>query len=169
MQSNKICLDFPFVLSENFMPEYMGFYYSQPIGGGYFTTTIIGIIIIFIPWLWKKIKEHNKQMSIVIAVSIIMSFGLIILETNKCGSIGRYMMDFVWMTNISVVLVILWIFNSIKEEKNKFIFVKILAVLIVISCIINTLLIFSNEGNLLKKGHNLTTYYYIKYLFSFWM
>lgn len=165
----KFCLDFPFVFSENFMPEYMGFYYSQPIGGGYFTTSIIGIIILFIPWLWKKIKEHNKEMRFIIAGSIVISFCLIILETNKCGSLGRYMLDFAWMINIAVVLLILLLYFNIKEGNNKILFIKGLMLLIVISCVINTLLIFSNEGHLLKKGHNLTRYYYLKYLFSFWM
>ena len=165
----KFCLDFPFVFSENFMPEYMGFYYSQPIGGGYLTTSIIGIIILFIPWLWKKIKEHNKEMRFIIAGSIVISFCLIILETNKCGSLGRYMMDFAWMINIAVVLLILLLYSNIKEGNNKILFIKVLMLLIVISCVINTLLIFSNEGHLLKKGHNLTRYYYLKYLFSFWM
>lgn len=108
-------------------------------------------------------------MRFIIAGSIVISFCLIILETNKCGSLGRYMMDFAWMINIAVVLLILLLYSNIKEGNNKILFIKVLMLLIVISCVINTLLIFSNEGHLLKKGHNLTRYYYLKYLFSFWM
>ena len=39
--------EFPFVTSQNWVPEYNGYYFSIGIGGGYFATSIIGIILLF--------------------------------------------------------------------------------------------------------------------------
>lgn len=161
--------DFPFVTSTSFMPEYMGYYYSQPVGGGYFTVTIIGIVILLLPWLWKKAKEYNKEMNALIILSVAVAIVLSIFEASKAGSVGRYTMDFLWMLNIATVLLILLLYNYLKSECAKLTFIKILLLLIMISCIMNTLLVYSNENALLERRFNLKTFYYIKYLIAFWI
>lgn len=160
--------DFPFVISENWFPEYNGFYYSLPIGGGYFTTSIIGIVIILIPWIYKKLRDFNKEMFVFIIFSIFLGVFLIIFESNKCGSIGRYMLDFAWLFNLSASLIILFLFDRIRSKEVKNICTRVLMFVILFSCMINSLVIYSNENNLLKIDDNLKVYYFINYMFCFW-
>lgn len=164
----KFISDFPFVISENWLPEYNGFYYSQPIGGGYFVTSIIGMVIILIPFIYKKLKEFNKEMFIFIILNIFLGVFLIIFESNKCGSLGRYMLDFSWLFNISAILIILFLFNKIRNGEIKSIFTRVLLFMILFSCLNNSLVIYSNENNLLNKDNNLKGYYFIDYMFCFW-
>lgn len=161
--------EFPFVTAYNWMPEYNGYYFSIGIGGGYFATSIIGIILLFAPYLLKKIKKCNKEMFSFIVISLILGIAIAIFESNKCGSIGRYMVDFIWLFNISTILLIIFIYNRLKEEEHKKIFMKTLLIIILISSVINTLMIYSYEHRLLKCEENINAYYFIKYMMCFWL
>lgn len=165
----KVIPTFPFVTSENWLPEYNGYYFSIAVGGGYFATSLIGIVIVLLPWLRKKIKKYNKEMSIFIIITIILGLFIAIFESNKCGSLGRYMMDFIWLFNIVAILLVLFIYKQIKSNEYKKLFIKILMIIILISCIINTLMIYSYEAELLKLSGNIDMYYFIKYMFCFWL
>lgn len=164
----KIIPEFPFVTSENWQPEYTGFYYSQSIGGGYFATSLIGIVLLLIPTIKNKIKKYSKEMYQLIIVLITIGIILAIIESNKAGSIGRYMMDFIWLFNIATSLVILFIYKNIQSEELKQIFIKILCTVVLISCGVNWLMTFSAENYLIKK-FSLEVYHFIKYMICFWI
>lgn len=161
--------NFPFISSVNWMPEYIGYYFSIAIGGGYFPTSIIGITLLFAPYLMKKIKKCNKEMFCFILINIIVGMAIAVFESNKCGSIGRYMMDFVWLFNISVILMLLFIYNKLEKEELKKIFIKTLVIIVLISCIINLLMIYSYEEELMKSLKGINIYYFIKYMTCFWL
>lgn len=161
--------DFPFITSMNWMPEYNGYYFSIAIGGGYFATSLIGMIILFAPYLLKKIKKSNKEMFSFIVISLVLGLVIAIFESNKCGSIGRYMVDFIWLFNIVTILLILFIYNRLKIEEHRKKLVKTLVIIILISCIINTLMIYSYENRLLKSAENINIYYFMKYMMCFWL
>ena len=161
--------NFPFITAYNWVPEYNGFYYSLPIGGGYFATSIIGLILVFTPYLLKKIRKSNKEMFYLIIINIVLGVFIAIFESNKCGSIGRYMVDFIWLFNIAVILMLLFIYNKIKKEEFRKVFMKILMTVILISCIINLVMIYSYEHSLLKSLENINIYYFIEYMICFWL
>ena len=158
----RIVATFPFIISENFIGEYNGFYYSQPVGGGFFTTSIIGIIIFALPWLKKELKRYNKNMLKLIYVLLGIATFIMCFASNKTGSLGRYMLDFAWMYTIVAIFLLLFIYTKIKKEKNKSMFIKIILLITVISLIINILVIYSNENSLLLRNKNLYIYYFIK-------
>ena len=104
-----------------------------------------------------------------IVISLVLGLVIAIFESNKCGSIGRYMVDFIWLFNIVTILIILFIYNRLKIEEHRKILVKTLLIIILISCIINTLMIYSYEHRLLKSAENINVYYFMKYMMSFWL
>ena len=112
-------------------------FYIENIGGGVIMTSVIGIILFFIPSLFKKIKE--KELKKYICLSISLAFLLIFVSGNFNSLIGRYMLDFNYLFYLVIIILSLYL---MKIEKNK-ILEKIYYVGILISIFINFLAILS--------------------------
>lgn len=153
---------FPFIVSENFIGAYNGYYYSQPVGAGFFVMSILGCVILLLPWITKYLKEYNKQMLYLIYLLIGIATFLMAFAANKTGTLGRYMLDFEWLYTMSSILILLFIYTKIKKEKNKKIFIKIILIVTIISLALNIMVLYSNEGRLLGINKNLNIYYFIK-------
>ena len=111
----------------------------ERLGGGIITTSILTLIIIFIPKIFKKIKE--KELKIYISLSLIIAFSLIIISSGIGAIIGRYMLDFSYL--FYFITVILWL-QIIKNSKNKNIYQNIYLFLCLISILINFIISNTN-------------------------
>lgn len=111
----------------------------ERLGGGIITTSILSLIILFIPKIFKKIKE--KELKIYISISLIIAISLIIISSGIGAIIGRYMLDFGYL--FYFITVILWL-QIIKNSKNKNIYQNIYLILCVISILINFLVSNTN-------------------------
>lgn len=108
----------------------------EKLGGGLFATSILSIIIIFIPKIFKFIKE--KELKKYIIISLILSLTLIGLSSGIGAIIGRYMLDFNYLIYLITVILCLYTINHYNNN-NKI--TNIYYILTIISIIIN--LIFS--------------------------
>ena len=110
----------------------------ENIGGGIFTTSIIGIIIIFIPIIFKYIKE--KEIKTYIILSLFLTFSLIILSSGIGALIGRYMLDYNYLFYFITVILSLYTINNLKYKHTN----KIYMIICLISIIINLILSGTN-------------------------
>lgn len=104
----------------------------EKLGGGIFTTSILSLIILFIPKIFKQIKE--KELKTYIGLSLTIAITLIIISSGIGAIIGRYMLDFNYI--FYFITTILWLY-IIKFTKNKNIYTNIYIILCTISIIIN--------------------------------
>lgn len=110
----------------------------ENIGGGVITTSLIGYILIFIPFIIKHIKE--KELKIYINLSLILSLILIMISSGIGALIGRYMLDFNYLIYFIIVILSLTLLEKYKNKNLTIIYI----ILITISIILNFLLITSN-------------------------
>ena len=111
----------------------------ENIGGGIIPTSILGIIILFIPKIFKNIKE--KELKLYIIISLLLASSLILLSTNIGALIGRYMLDFNYIFYFITVILSLTIINNSKYKNTKNIYI----ILCILSITINLLLSATNN------------------------
>jgi len=132
---------FPFRLTNLFptLPLIADFHIEN-IGGGVITTSIIGFVILFIPKIFKYIKDN--YLKIYIILSLVVAFIIMILSSGLGALIGRYMLDFNFVFYLVIVILslyILKIYNNNSKIKN------IYFTLILFSIIINFLITTTNK------------------------
>lgn len=129
----------PFKIHSVYNPiPFIGDFFIENIGGGILTTSVIGIIIIFIPKIFKYIKE--KELKLYLIISLILAMILMILPSTIGSLIGRYMLDFNYLFYFIIVILSLYILKIIKNKNLS----KIYNILLIISIIINYMLITTN-------------------------
>jgi hypothetical protein len=116
-------------------------YYIEALGGGIITTSVIGIILLFFPYIIKKATEIQKSLKIFMGLSLTLGFILIAIISNQVGSVGRYMMDFNYLFMINIVLLSVMLYNKAKDKK---LFSNIYIILSSISILINFMLSLTN-------------------------
>lgn len=135
----KISIIYPFrLLGTNGNIPIITDFYIETIGGGIITTSIIGLIIFFIPIIFKQIKEKELKIYIILALTIGIS--MIILSSGIGSLIGRYMLDFNYLFYFIIVILSLYVLNILKKEKYN----KLYLILIIISIFINFMLSTTN-------------------------
>lgn len=110
----------------------------EDIGGGVMVTSILGFIILFIPKIFKYIKE--KELKIYIILSLGLAFFLILFSSGIGALIGRYMLDFNYLFYFIIVILSLYI---LKISKNKSLS-SAYKVMAIISILINFMLTMTN-------------------------
>ena len=121
----------------NYFPILTDFH-VEDIGGGVLTTSFIGFVIFFIPFLIKFIKD--KKLKIYLIMTSIMAFVLIFISSSIGASIGRYMLDFNYLIYFVIIVVS---FNYIQNDDSK-VLNKVYTFVIILSIIVNFLLSLSN-------------------------
>lgn len=106
----------------------------EKIGGGLITTSILSIIILFIPKIFKFIKE--KELKIYIILSILLSLFIMGFSSSIGAIVGRYMLDFNYLIYFVTVILCLY---TINHYNNKYI-LKIYYILTTLSIILNLIL-----------------------------
>ena len=107
----------------------------EKIGGGIITTSIISIIILFIPKIFKHIKE--KELKTYITLSLIIGSFLIIISSGIGALIGRYMLDFNYIFYFITVILWLYIINKTKNKNTESIYILLCIISIYINIIIS--------------------------------
>jgi hypothetical protein len=110
----------------------------EDIGGGVMVTSILGFIILFIPKIFKYIKE--KELKIYVILSLGLAFFLILFSSGIGALIGRYMLDFNYLFYFIIVILSLYI---LKISKNKSLS-SAYKVFAIISILINFMLTMTN-------------------------
>lgn len=137
----KIIPQSPYLI-ENRLFNYLGFYYNEPIKCS-IASTIIPFILLFIPFIYNKLKKHKDFWDTVRNMLIIGIF-LVGYESLIAGLVSRYMIDFAFLFNISSILIIFFIYtNILKKCDYKIKFIKIITILIIISITIQTWMLFN--------------------------
>lgn len=114
-------------------------FYIEATGGGTITTSLIGIIILFIPKIIKYIKE--KELKIYIILSLILALSLTVISSGTNAIVGRYMLDFNYLYYFIIVILSLILLNK-NQNKKLIIIYKILNL---ISIFINFMLATTNN------------------------
>ena len=133
---NKININlFPLTISEpSARLGILGDFNIERIGGGIFTTSILSIIIIFIPKIFKFIKEKEIKTYIILSLSLaLIQMGF---SSGIGALIGRYMLDFNYLIYFVTVILSLYTINHYKNKK----ITNIYYILTIISIIINFIL-----------------------------
>ncbi len=161
--------DFPFVVSNDTLPFYQGIYYNSSVGGGIFAVGILPFVLLLLPFLYKNIKEKNKQLLYFVLLSIAIGILIIVIAASMAGNIGRYMVDCAWLFNLTTILIILFIYEKLcNNDFSESIITRIILFCVVTCSIINFLLAITGENNLIYEL-NIQNFYKLKYLFSFWI
>lgn len=113
-------------------------FFIETTGGGTITTSVIGIIILFLPKILKYIKE--KELKTYIILSLILAFSLTTLSSSTSAIVGRYMLDFNYLYYFITVILSLIILNKYENKK----LTNIYKILTIISIFINFMLATTN-------------------------
>lgn len=114
----------------------LGDFNIERIGGGIFTTSILSIIIIFIPKIFIFIKE--KEIKKYIIVSLILALFLMGFSSSIGALIGRYMLDFNYLIYFITVILCLYTINHYKNQKITNIYYILATISIIINLILST-------------------------------
>ena len=156
---------FPFVVTTEEVINFYGYYVDSQMAGGLLILNPVILALLFIP----KVKKHiSKDLFIFIVSLLVSSFVIVIAEIIIAGSTQRYAADFAWMLVLAGMLVILAIYNIIKNQTfRKYMFMGVFIV-VLYSFIVGFLLYgIQGENNTLYNFYN-DQYYGIRYAISFW-
>ncbi len=112
--------------------------YIEDIGGGIISTSIIGIVIFFFPWIINKIKD--KKLKIYLILSLIIGLILCMISSGNIGFTGRYMLDFNYLFYFIIVVLSLVL---LKKDKSS-VLEKVFIIGLIISIIVNYCLSLTN-------------------------
>ena len=102
---------------------------------------LLGIIIFFIPLIFKRIKE--KELKIYIVLALILAFILVFLSSGIGALIGRYMLDFNYIFYFITIILTLYI---LKLKHNNIVIRNAYYTILLISIFINFMLSLTNVG-----------------------
>ncbi len=137
---NKIHIGlFPFGVSSVVTPiPVVTDFHVEEIGGGIFTTSILGFVLFFIPIIFKYVKE--KEIKVYTITSLVVAFILMISSSGIGALIGRYMLDFNYIIYFVIVILCLYVVDIFKNKKVN----NIYMILMFVSIFINLLMTFTN-------------------------
>ena len=112
-------------------------YYIENLGGGVIWTSILGILFIIFPYIYKRITQ--KELKVYLLLCPILSILLMIISSSV-SLIGRYMLDFNYLIYFSIVIMALYMVKIYKGKILK----KIYLIAIIMSSIINFFISLTN-------------------------
>lgn len=156
---------FPFIENHNNLLAFYGFSYIENMIGGLFVLVPICFMCFFVHKISKRTEESelkNWIYSLIITGIIIAIFSAAI-----GGSIQRYIFDYAWIFILASIFITAIIFQSLKSEETKKIFMKILSFVTVYIVVINILSGIVSEKSYFEK-YSKEMFYKIKYSICFW-
>lgn len=115
-------------------------FHVENIGGGVITTSVLGIVILFIPKIFKYMKEKELKLYIILSLSV--ALGIIFISSSVGALIGRYMLDFNYIFYFVIVILSLYI---LKLSHYKSRLINIYYILTSLSIAINFLILLTNK------------------------
>ena len=157
---------FPFITAEASEFPFVGFYSSVEKGIGLFALNPIMWVIFLLPWLKKELKEKKLWFYTIYTLGIAIL--MVCAITLVAASFARYSIDFAWMFSIITIVILLFIYEKIKENDfAKKIFKIIVGGLIILSIFTNSFDGITAETQYFKS-RNYNKYYKIKSAICFW-
>ena len=126
--------EFPFMGHHNNLLAYYGNYYIENMIGGVFILVPICMMNFFV---FKSFKNY-KDLKLKILISTMLIVGTIsaFLSAVMAGSNQRYVIDYAWLYIISGILIFTILFKKLKTDEGRKIFLKILAVITVVTLLL---------------------------------
>ncbi len=155
---------FPFIAESTLVTNYMGITIYEPVYGGLLTTTLIYLIVLFLPKFKKIINSKLIYNTCLLLLAI--GLGILIVDIQLAGILARYLSDFSWTFGFITAFILLAIEN--KDFKYKNYFYKIVTILIFGALIYQFFYYFCSSYNFVKNGaYSVWLYFY--YLIQFWL
>lgn len=158
-------LKFPFIINQNNLIEFYGYYYIENMIGGLFILSPICFMNFHILKVNKKIE--NKKLKIIINSLLIVGLLIAILSIAMAGSNQRYLVDYAWMIILAGLLIFITLYNDLKTEEAKKVFQKIFAIVTIYTFLIGILSGIVSEKNYMKN-FSPEVYYKTEYMVCFW-
>lgn len=154
---------YPFILESELRTDYLGITIYEPMFGGFFMTHIICFILSFSYWLKGIFRKKIFNMTLVL---ILISFVIVILDTEMAGILPRYISDFSFFLLLATVLVLSTIIhNYIDRGWIKFVMSGIALLCILGLCYdLFTFLIYDLSDSYMHNPH---LFYKIMSLFKY--
>ena len=158
-------LKFPFIINQNNLMEFYGYYYIENMIGGLFTIAPVCFMNFYILKANKTIE--NKKIKIMINSLLIVGLLIAIMSIAMAGSNQRYLVDYAWMIILSGILIFISIYNNLKTEEGKNIYKKMFAIITIYTFLIGVLSGIVSEKSYLKNISP-EVYYKTEYTVCFW-
>ena len=113
-QFPNIGASFPYVFSTSFQSPYIGKTIREAMFGGAFFTNAIFFSLLAL----RKVKAGLKEKKLFGMVIACIMFALIVViaDTQLAGILSRYYADFLWLLHIATILVVLQLWEKLKES-----------------------------------------------------
>lgn len=126
--------EFPFMGHHNNLLVYYGNYYIENMIGGVFMLVPICMMNFFV---FKSFKNYKDlKLKILISTMLIVGTTSAFLSAVMAGSNQRYVIDYAWLYIISGILIFTILFKKLKTDEGRKIFLKILAVITVVTLLL---------------------------------
>ena len=156
---------FPFLINQNDLLEFYGYYYIENMIGGLFMLAPICFMNFFVFKINKK--SENKELKIVINTLLIVGLVIAILSIMMAGSNQRYLIDYAWMLILSGILIFMSFYNLLKSNEAKKIFKYILCFVTIYTCFVGVFSGILSEKNYLQD-RSPEAFYKVRYTMCFW-
>ena len=157
--------DFPFILNNNNILNFYGYYYIENMLGGLFLLVPICLFCFGVVKVNKKIE--NKNLKILINSLIIVGLIIAIISGMMGGSNQRYLIDYAWMFVLAGILIFSSLYNILKSKEAKLIMQKILGIITVYTFIVGILCGIVSEKSYMEF-YSKEEFYKLKYTICFW-
>lgn len=157
--------DFPFILNNNNILNFYGYYYIENMLGGLFLLVPICLFCFYVVKANKKIE--NKNLKILINSLIIVGLIIAIISGMMGGSNQRYLIDYAWMFILAGILIFSSLYNILKSKEAKLILQKILGIITVYTFIVGILCGIVSEKSYMQN-YSKEEFYKLKYTVCFW-
>ncbi len=158
-------LDFPFIVNNNNLGVFYGYYYIENMLGGLF---VIAPICLFSFGIIKVNKIlDDKELKILIKVLLTIGLIIAVLSVMMAGSNQRYLIDYAWIFILVGILIFSSIYDFLKTNEAKKILQSLLGVITIYTFIVSILLGIVSEKSYMKNSSP-EEYYKMKYIVCFW-
>lgn len=157
---------FPFFSYNSRALTFYGFYYTESLICGYLFIAPITALLFGIKKILKNAEQ--KDMKIFLYISLCIALFMACFSVYMAGSLQRYVMDYAWILCIVASCLMLQIYENIKTNENKEIYVKGVQALLIISIIVGIFICGIIGENSYLQAFSVTDYLKLKYMVCFW-
>lgn len=159
-------MDFPFLVNNsNVISHYGYYYYEGMVAGTFFFVPLLFIIFDIVGF--NKNKDIDKKVKITVDILLGIAIVISLVTALMGGSIGRYLVDSMWIFVIVSEIMFLSKYVLLKNKESKNIYKKILSAITVYVIIFAVLSgIVSEKSRFYENSPN--EYFALKYMISFW-
>ena len=159
-------MDFPFLVNNNNVLSFYGYYYYENmIAGAFFIVPLL--FVLFDILKFNKDNTINKNLKLLVNLLLVIAICIMYINAALGGSTGRYLVDSMWILVIVSEIIYLTKYLKLESEESKKIYKKILNIITVYVIIFAVLTgIVSEKSRFYEESPS--EYYALKYMISFW-